>query len=138
MDRASVDRAILVPPSLEGDRNDYVIEGVCKHPDRFAIMRRVAMPGGSSRQQLKGWRDQRGMLGVRRTFHRGEDRPRLTDGTADWFWGEAEEKGLPVMVHAPERLAVIAEVAARHPALRIIVDHIGFARETMDDAAMAG
>jgi predicted TIM-barrel fold metal-dependent hydrolase len=138
MDIAGVDRAILVPPSFEGDRNDYVIEGVRKHPHRFAIMGRVALPGGGGRGQLKGWRDQPGMLGVRLTFHRDEDRPWLTDGTADWFWGEAEENGIPVMVHAPERLPVIAMIAARYPALRIIVDHMGFARETMDAAAMAG
>src|SRR6202030_4029398 len=30
------------------------------------------------------------------------------------------------------------EIAARHPALRIIVDHMGFARATMDQEAMAG
>jgi predicted TIM-barrel fold metal-dependent hydrolase len=78
------------------------------------------------------------MLGVRLTFHRDEDRPWLTDGTADWFWEEAEQNGVPVMVHAPERLPAIGEIASRHPALRIIVDHMGFARETMDAAALAG
>ena len=138
MGTAGVDRAILVPPSFEGDRNDYVLEGVRKHPDRFAIMGRVALQSGGGRKQLKGWRDQPGMLGVRLTFHRDEDRPWLTDGTADCFWDEAEQNGIPVMVHAPERLPVIAEIAARHPALRIIVDHIGFARETTDDATNAG
>ena len=40
------------------------------------------------------------------------------------------------MVHAPERLAEIGEIAARHPGLTIIVDHMGFARATMDDKAM--
>ena len=44
------------------------------------------------------------MLGVRLTFHRDKDRPWLTDGTADWFWPEAERYGIPVMVHAPERI----------------------------------
>src|SRR3984893_2203545 len=138
MDRAGVDRAILVPPSFEGDRNDYALEAARKYPGRFAVMGRVGLPGGGVRKQLSGWRNQPGMLGVRLTFHRDEDRPWLTDGTADWFWGEAEDNGVPVMVHAPERLAVIGEIAARHPALRLIVDHMGFARATMDDGAMAG
>ena len=78
------------------------------------------------------------MLGVRLTFHRDADRPWLTDGTADWFWPEAERHGIPVMVHAPERLAEIGAIATRHPGLRIIVDHMGFARATMDDKATAG
>jgi predicted TIM-barrel fold metal-dependent hydrolase len=137
MDRAGVDRAILVPPSFEADRNDYAIEAVQKHPGRFAIMGRVPLEGGAGRGLLRGWKAQPGMLGVRLTFHRKEERPRLTDGTTDWFWGEAEENDIPVMVHAPERLAAIGDIAARHPGLRIIVDHMGFARETMDDAAAA-
>jgi L-fuconolactonase len=136
MDRAGVDRAILVPPSFERDRNDYVIEAVQKYPARFAIMGRVSLEGGP--KALAGWKRQPGMLGVRLTFHRDADRPWLTDGTADWFWGEAERNAVPAMVHAPERLAAVGEIAARHPALRIIVDHMGFARETMDDAAAAG
>ncbi len=138
MNGAGVDRAILVPPSIDKDRNDYVIEAVTKHPDRFAIMGRVTLRGGGGHNTFAGWKQQPGMLGVRLTFHRDVDRPWLTDGTADWFWGEAEAAGIPVMVHAPERLAVIGEIAARHPGLRIIVDHMGFARATMDDAAAAG
>jgi L-fuconolactonase len=136
MNRAGVDRAILVPPSFDADRNDYALEAVRSHPDRFAIMGRVALkqPG---RDVLAGWREQPGMLGVRLTFHRDADRPWLTDGTADWFWPQAERHGIPVMVHAPERLAEIGAIAARHPGLRIIVDHMGFARATMDDEAPA-
>jgi len=138
MDRARVARAILVPPSFEGDRNDYALEAARKYPNRFAVMGRVALAGGGGRHALSGWKNQPGMLGVRLTFHRDDDRPWLTDGTADWFWDEAEANDVPVMVHAPERLPVIAAIAARHPTLRIIVDHMGFARETMDDAAAAG
>jgi L-fuconolactonase len=138
MDRAGVDRAILVPPSYEADRNDYVIEAVEQHPGRFAIMGRVTLRNGGGRDLLKGWKDQPGMRGVRLTFHRKEDRPWLTDGTADWFWGEAEANDIPVMVHAPERLPAIGEIAARHPGLKIIVDHMGFGRDTMDDGASAG
>ncbi len=73
------------------------------------------------------------MLGVRLTFHRDVDRPWLTDGTADWFWPEAERHGIPVMVHAPERLARSASSPRDIPALTIIVDHMGFARATIDD-----
>ena len=49
MDRAGVDRAILVPPSFDGDRNDYALEAVRKHPDRFAIMGRCAAQGRPAR-----------------------------------------------------------------------------------------
>ena len=134
MDRAGVDRAILVPPSFDHDRNDFVLEAVRRYPDRFAVMGRVPLRAGGN-DFLERWRAQPGMLGVRLTFHRDADRPWLTDGTAEWFWPEAERHDIPVMVHAPERLAEIGKIAARHPGLRIIVDHMGFARATMDDEA---
>ncbi len=133
MARAGVDRAVLVPPSIEGDRNDYALQAAQDHPDRFAVMGRFPLTTGKGRNLLAGWRQQPGMLGVRLTFHRDADRPWLTDGTADWFWPEAERYDIPVMVHAPERLAEVGEIAARHPGLRILVDHMGFARATMDD-----
>jgi predicted TIM-barrel fold metal-dependent hydrolase len=81
---------------------------------------------------------ERGMLGVRLTFHRDNDRPLLTNGAADWFWPAAEALNIPVMVHAPERLEQISAIAVRHPRLRLIIDHMGFARETVDENADAG
>ena len=135
MDRAGVHRAILVPPSIDRNRNDYALEAVRKYPNRFAVMGKVALETGAGKDGLKGWRDQPGMLGVRLTFHRDADRPWLSDGTADWFWPEAAFHDIPVMVHAPERLAEIGEIAERYPELRVIIDHMGFARATMDDAA---
>jgi L-fuconolactonase len=133
MESAGVNRAVLVPPSIEGDRNDYALQAAQAHPDRFAVMGRFPLTTGKGRNLLAGWCKQPGMLGVRLTFHRDADRPWLTDGTADWFWPEAERHDVPVMVHAPERLAEIGAIAARHPGLRLLVDHMGFARATMDD-----
>jgi L-fuconolactonase len=132
MDRAGIDRAILVPPSIDRDRNDYALEAVRKHPGRFAVMGRVPLKAGPEKVSFQGWREQPGMLGVRLTFHRDADRPWLTDGTADWFWPQAAVHNVPVMVHAPERLAEIGEIAERYPDLKIIVDHMGFARATID------
>jgi predicted TIM-barrel fold metal-dependent hydrolase len=136
MDRAGIHRAILVPPTIDRDRNDYALEAARQHPDRFAVMGRVPLKT-ADRNCLQAWRDQPGMLGVRLTFHRDSDRPWLTDGTADWFWPQAQYHDIPVMVHAPERLAEVGEIAERYPDLRIIVDHMGFARATIDDATGA-
>ena len=41
MDEAGVDRAVIVPPSWEGDRNDYALEAVRRYPTRFAVMGRI-------------------------------------------------------------------------------------------------
>lgn len=135
MDRAGVDAAILVPPSFDGDRNDYALQAATRHPARLAVMGRVALQAGPS--DLSAWKRQPGMLGVRLTFHRDADRPWLSDGTADWFWPQAERHGIPVMIHAPERIEVVRGIAKRHPGLTLIYDHMAFARETMDDKALA-
>jgi len=137
MDEAGVDRVVIVPPQVN-DRNDYALEAAKRYPGRFAVMGRIPLKNPQAAALMTKWKEQPGMLGVRLTFHRDADRPWITDGTADWFWDEAEENRIPVMVHAPERLAEVGEIAARHPGLRIIVDHMGFARETMDEKTIAG
>jgi len=138
MDEAGVDRAILVPPSLEGDRNDLALKAARDYPHRFAVMGRLKLDDPAAPERLKEMKSQPGMLGARLTFHRDNDRPLLTNGAADWFWPAAEALGVPVMVHAPERLPQVAEIARAHPKLTLIIDHMGFARETSDDKASAG
>jgi L-fuconolactonase len=138
MDQAGVDAAILVPPSLEGDRNDLCLAAARKFSDRLAVMGRLDFTKPTARAALATWRDQSGMLGLRLTFHRPDTRSQLSDGTADWLWPAAERNGIPLMVHAPDGLPTLAEIAGRHPGLTIIVDHMGFGRETTDINALAG
>jgi len=82
---------------------------------------------------LETWKDQPGMLGVRLTFHHEWDRPWMTDGTADWFWPAAERLDIPVMLNAPTLQGEIGKIAARHPRLRLIMDHMGRVKGTKDD-----
>lgn len=134
MDAAGVDQAVLVPPSFEGDRNDVCLAAARAHPDRFRVMGRITLIDPRSRGQLATWRDQPGMLGVRLTFSRGDAAKWLTDGTADWFWDEAEAAGIPVMVFPPGLLAEVDAVAGAHPDLRLVVDHLGIRTSLRDDA----
>ena len=41
MDKAGVDRVMIVPGSWEGDRIDYALKACEAHPDRFAVMARI-------------------------------------------------------------------------------------------------
>ncbi len=134
MAEAGVDRAILIPPSWEGERADYSLEAVAKYPARFAIMGRLPINRPEARRMLETWKDQPGMLGVRLTFHHEWDRPWITDGTADWFWPAAERLGIPVMLNAPTLQAEIGRIAARYPDLRLIMDHMGRLKGTQDAA----
>lgn len=132
MDASGVDRAILVPPSWEGDRNDLVLMAVQEYPGRFAAMGRLAVDDQENNHLLERWLEQPGMLGIRLTFSRGEQRHWLTNGTVDWFWPAAERAGIPVMVFAPGLTDQLSLVAARHEGLRLVVDHMGLAANELD------
>jgi predicted TIM-barrel fold metal-dependent hydrolase len=138
MAEAGVDRAILVPPSWEGERIDYALEAAARFPERFAVMGRIPIEQPQAREMLETWKSHSGMLGVRLTFHHAWDRPWMSDGTADWFWPAAERLGIPVMLNAPTLQDEIGAIAARHPGLRIILDHMGRVKgmrdETLADA----
>ena len=127
MDEAGVDRVVIVPPSFEGDRNDYALEAAGRYPGRFAVMGRVALNRQDAAGLLPRWREQPGMLGIRVTFL-GAHAGWLTDGTADWFWPAAEKAGIPVMFLAT-RISELARVAERHPQLTLIIDHMGLSGE---------
>jgi len=138
MAEAGVDRAILVPPSWEGDRVDYSLEAAQKYPERFAVMGRIPIDKPEGRRMLETWKDQPGMLGVRLTFHHAWDTPWMTDGTADWFWPAAERLNIPVMMNVPTVLPQVGKVAERHPKLRIIIDHMGRTRGMRDEGLAPG
>jgi L-fuconolactonase len=130
---AGVDQAVLVPPSFEGDRNDACLAAAAKYPDKFRVMGRLSLTDPDSRGRLATWREQPGMLGIRLSFSRGAADDWLTDGTADWVWDEAEAGGVPIMVFAPDKLDLIDGIAAAHPGLRLVMDHLGMRTDVRDE-----
>lgn len=137
MDEAGVRRAVIVPPSWEGDRNDLALEAARLHPDRFAVMGRLAIERPESRPLVADWKRQPGMLGLRFTFHTEVQKPWLYDGTADWLWAAAEKAAIPVMIFVPGSLPAADAIAARHPGLRLVIDHLALSIAEKDAAAFA-
>jgi predicted TIM-barrel fold metal-dependent hydrolase len=136
MDEAGVDRVVVVPPSWPGDRNDYGLEAARRYPNRFHVMGRIPLKNPASAALLPKWKEQPGMLGVRLTFL-GPAATWLKDGTADWFWPEAEKAGLPVMFLAPSQTAAFATIAERHPRLPLIADHMGLSVDLVKEGKTA-
>jgi predicted TIM-barrel fold metal-dependent hydrolase len=137
MDAAGVARAILVPPSWEGDRNDVVLAAAHRWPDRFAAMGRLSLEAPESREEFLPRTRRKGMLGLRFTFHTKEQQKLLTGGAADWLWPAAAAARVPLMVHPPHSLPLIDTIAARHPDLRLVIDHLGLMRPKVDHEAFA-
>jgi predicted TIM-barrel fold metal-dependent hydrolase len=129
MDRADVARCVVVPmmPPPGNDlalTNQAALRMAARHPDRFAVMGIFDLtdPGNSAR--LSSWRSQPGMLGVRVAFLRDPNLSLLTEGRLEWFWSAAEAAQVPIMLIAPDHGEEIADVAAAHPRLRLVVDHL--------------
>lgn len=137
MDRAGVARAVIVPPSWEGDRNDVALAAAAEHPNRFSVMGRFPIEARGEAHRLRAWRDQPGMLGVRITLHRAPWLDAFDAGSVDWFWAEAERALLPVMIYAPGRARALGSVAERHPALPLVVDHLAIPVDAAGSAAFA-
>ena len=132
IDEAGVDRVVIVPPTLEGDRLDYAQEAVRRYPGRFGIMGRIALDDPAEARRFPAWRQQPGVLGIRLNIA-GDQAAWLTDGTADWFWPAAEKAGIPVMFLTTGQTHLFGAIAQRHPQLVLIIDHRGISSETLQN-----
>lgn len=134
MDAAGVGRVVIVPPSIEGTRNDLALAAAQAHPDRFAVMGKISEKDPKSPERLAQWRSQPGMLGLRFNFKRSPGT--LEGGGTDWVWSVAEKAGVPIYVGvAHPDVHVIDAIAERHPGLKLIFDHMALAAGVKDEVA---
>ena len=138
MEAAGVDAAILHPPvTWDPTANDVSIEAARRYPDRFAILGQFPIDKPESRALVDGWRKQPGMMGLRWPLLAPHQQTWHDDGTMDWVWDAAERAGLPIATMAGRFLPAFGKIAERHPKLRLLIDHLGLARDGKDAAAFA-
>jgi predicted TIM-barrel fold metal-dependent hydrolase len=125
MDAAGIDAALVHPPSWDADSNEIALAAAQKWPHCFAVFGRLALDRPESATVLSTWKDRPGMLGLRCTFVRPEQKIWPTDGTIDWLWPLAEQAGIPIALLAGEFLPLVGRIAERHAGLKLIVDHMG-------------
>lgn len=136
MDAAGVQRAVIVPPGWEGERNDLASAAAQRYPGRFGVMGRIDAEATDAREQVRTWRSQPGMLGMRFTLRRPIFQAILEEGRLDWLWAEAERHGVPVMIQVSHaQLPHIDRIAERHPGLRITLDHMALTTGEKDQVA---
>jgi predicted TIM-barrel fold metal-dependent hydrolase len=126
MDAAGVDGAVIHPPtSWDPNANALAVEAARQHPARLCILGNFPLDRPESRGLIDGWKQRPGMLGLRFTFLQPHMKTWPTDGTMDWLWPAAERAGLPVALLCAGFLPRVAQVAERHPRLKLIIDHLG-------------
>ena len=130
MDGAGVERAYLVPAGSAA--NPVCLDAASRWPDRFRVMGIIGLDKPESRALLAAF-PASGFIGVRLSFPPFRRVSWLKDGTAEWFWPEADRLRLPVMIWAPGQLDEIGKLAGRFPNIRFVVDHLGLYVEDKDD-----
>ncbi|MCL1837886.1 MAG: amidohydrolase [Propionibacteriaceae bacterium] len=130
MDATGVDRAVLVPPSFEGYRNDYCLSAVQDYPGRFAVMGRLRLDAPGTKA-LQTWKEQPGMLGLRITAFRKADAEALAD--LAWLWQGMAAADLPAMLFAPGQYQAIAALAKANPQVKFTLDHLCLPTTAQDD-----
>jgi predicted TIM-barrel fold metal-dependent hydrolase len=139
MDAAGVSRCVLVPPTLDADRNDYCLEAAVAHPDRFGVMGRLDLEAPDARARIPRWLDQPGMLGLRFSFQRPWVGAALKEGRLEWLWEETEKAAIPIMMLLTHDMVHLLDpVAERHPGLRIVFDHLALETHAKDEQAFRG
>jgi L-fuconolactonase len=129
MDEAGVERAYLVPAGIAA--NPVCLDAARRWPDRFRVMGIVRVDKPESRDVMQHFADT-GFIGVRQPFPPFRRTSWLRDGTADWFWPEADRLKLPVMVWPPEQLGDLDPIIARYRNIRFIIDHMALYVEDKD------
>jgi predicted TIM-barrel fold metal-dependent hydrolase len=127
MDEAGVTAAVIHPPGWDPGSVDYAAAAVAAHPDRFATYATLALDHPDAPAHLTRLRTTPGVLGLRFLCLAPEERTWPTDGTMAWMFAMAEKFDLPVALCGPTLMPIVAAVAARHPDLRLVVDHFGLA-----------
>lgn len=121
-----VDRCVLVQSSAFGWDNTYMVECLEKFPGRFKAIGLVDPLSPTNAADLRTWMA-RGLSGFR--FHPlyYPDDPVWVDAPAhDALWDAAAETGAILQYHLWPRHAVpLRRMIARHPNVRVIVDHLG-------------
>ena len=137
MDAAGVDAALIHPPGWDPNSGAIAEAAAAKYPNRFAILGNFPLDKPESRNLVAGWKSRPGMLGLRYAFTQPHQANWMTDGTMDWLWPACEKAQIPIALMASNYLPQVAQIAERHPGLKLIIDHLGRARGGRDDAAFA-
>ncbi|BBZ31219.1 amidohydrolase (plasmid) [Mycolicibacterium madagascariense] len=130
MQKAGVTAALLLGPTWEGARNDYVLAAAASEPGRYGALCRFPTGDPAAVEQLAGWRSRTGALGIRMSLNRGDVRGTLAAAISSGFFAAAAAHHIPLSIYAPGRYWLYEHLVQHYPDLKITVDHAGVETRT--------
>jgi predicted TIM-barrel fold metal-dependent hydrolase len=134
MDGESVERALLVQTPWYGEDNRYLIESMRAYPDRFIGMGHLPDPCDTAAPDKLSAQTENGMRGVRLHLLQPPAIAAAHEGRLDPLLDRARELAVPVQLlyRDPAIHRLVGALAARHPDLDLVVDHLGHAGPDAD------
>lgn len=140
---AGVDAVILVQSADDDADTDHMLEAADRHPEVVGIVAYLPLHDRdhAERRAAELLADGR-VVGVRTLLHNSDDPDRILRPDVAAGLELLEELGLPfdLVAVVPRHLELVVELAERHPALRVVIDHLGRApvgADTLDPWAAA-
>lgn len=124
MDAVGVDGALLVSPfTLYRYDASYALEVYAKHPGRFGLIKPFDPRSEAVAEEIAEWARTPGVVGARLMLmsrsYTAED-PGLNR-----IFAAGARAGIPVNVLGWGQLALVQELARRHPNTQVVIDHVG-------------
>jgi predicted TIM-barrel fold metal-dependent hydrolase len=126
MDEVGVDGGLLVSVhTMYRYDASYAIDAYNRHPDRFALIKPVDPSDPGVADTIAEWKKQKGAVAIRIMMRAGVSTDPADPGI-NRVLAAAAQHGLPVNLLAYGRLDTqVAQLAARNPNTRIVIDHLG-------------
>lgn len=127
MDAVGVDGALLVSPfTLYRYDASYALEVYAKHPGRFGLIKPFNPRSEAVTEEIAEWARTPGVVGARLMLT-----PRSGDADdpgLNRILATCATAGIPLNVMCWGHLALVRELACRHPNTRVVIDHVGLSQ----------
>ena len=126
MAKNGVHQACIVQPIHYLFDNRYVADCLTKYPTTFSAVAIMDRGAPDAVEQLERLVREDGFEGLRMHLGRAHDPAEWAAPDQDPIWRKAEELGACMLSFGPaEKQAAIEPIVARHPGVKVILDHLG-------------
>ena len=121
-----VARTVLIQPRYYLWDNSYLIQAAERYPDRLVVAGRVDPLAPDAPHALRELMRHPGLRGIRLAPNTDPEKPWLDDVSQDALWETAADTNATIGLLINWRLLPLADaMAARHPDVTGVVDHLG-------------